>query len=268
MIFMSDEEKYFVYSNPTVKKVVFQIKFSNRFSIENNIGKIQEKIIDKFPESEYSFRRNLVFTNVGSGIKNIQIPEMGENEPVIKKTWQFSSEKKKGNHYILNLQTNSLSITSEQHKSYYPSEYGEGFKDIIKFVLDAFFDYVSVKKIKRMGLRYIDEAPIPSLVNDEFAKWYNTSFPLHKYSLERMNNIHFRTEINFDKITLIYQEFLHEENGKIKYYLDFDAFTTEFDAEHLFDLLDDLHKIIHSEWDQTLKEPVKAWMKNETKKEK
>ena len=47
-----------IFSNPTVKKVIFQIRFPNLFFIENKIGDFQLKIMGMFPESKLIFRRD------------------------------------------------------------------------------------------------------------------------------------------------------------------------------------------------------------------
>jgi hypothetical protein len=48
-------EKDEVFPNPTVKTVIFQIRYPNLFYIESRIGDIQVKIMDDFPESSLLF---------------------------------------------------------------------------------------------------------------------------------------------------------------------------------------------------------------------
>jgi hypothetical protein len=47
-----------VFPNPTVKQVVFQVKFPNLFYLENKIGDFQMKIMKDYPKSELQYRRS------------------------------------------------------------------------------------------------------------------------------------------------------------------------------------------------------------------
>jgi len=44
-----------VFPNPTVKQVIFQIRFPNLFYLESKIGEYQLKIMQRFPESVRCF---------------------------------------------------------------------------------------------------------------------------------------------------------------------------------------------------------------------
>jgi hypothetical protein len=55
-----------VYPNPTVKKVIFQIRFPNLFSMERLIGDYQVKIMAEFPKSALLVRRSVLIGDVGS----------------------------------------------------------------------------------------------------------------------------------------------------------------------------------------------------------
>jgi len=254
-------ENYKVYRKPTVKKVIFQIKFSNLFIIENRIGEFQTKILKRFPDSSFTIRRELLFADVGPEFKMEHIPS---KETVGRKIWRFSSNDK----YELNVLTNSLDITSKQHKSYYGSDDKDGFRDIIQFVMDKFLELIPLEVIKRIGLRYIDEAPIPSLETEEFEKWYNTAFPLNRFKLNEVGTMVFQTlNVKREKYELNYKETLqHEKDVKtdeliLKYYLDFDGYAGNILKDDYLKILDDLHNLIHDEWSKnTIRDPVKEWM--------
>ena len=78
-----------VFPNPTVKQVVFQVKFPNLFYLENKIGDFQMKIMKEYPKSELQYRRSVLFADLGP---------KGDFKPVDedlgKKVWAFSSEDK------------------------------------------------------------------------------------------------------------------------------------------------------------------------------
>lgn len=255
---------YKVYKNPTVEKVIFQIRFSNLFLIENRIGNLQTDIMEKFPEASLSIRRDILFADVGPGFK---MEEISSKENLGRKLWQFKSN----NRYTLNIKTNSIDITSSEHKSYYNNEEKgeEGFRDIIEFVMKQFLNLIPLKLIKRIGLRYIDECPIPTkkdinsniiLLNEDFQHWYNTSLPLHRFNLKDLGSMKFETNIKREDCNLIYRESLGLINNDMKFKLDFDGYKEEISAKDCMDVLDELHTLIHKEWDETLKDPVKEWM--------
>jgi len=257
-------DNYKIYENPTVKKVIFQIRFSNLFMIESRIGEFQTLIMEKFPESSFSIRRQLLFADVGPQFKMEEIP-LREN--LGKKIWQFKSN----NRYILNVLTNSIDITSVQHKSYYENDKTneEGFRDIIKFVMEQFSSLIKIKVIKRVGLRYIDECPIPALkddnsnnllTNDKFKEWYNTSLPLHRFDLKNLGMMKFEADLKHGDYNLIYRESLGLIENNFKFTLDFDGYKENVESENYLTVLDDIHKFIHNEWDNIIKDPVKEWM--------
>ncbi len=250
-------KNYIIYPNPIIKQVIFQIKFANLFIIENKIGEFQEKIIDKFPESSLSIRRQVMIADVGPEFK---LEEISTEESLGVKIWQFKSDDK----YTLSVLTNSLDIVSQQHKSYYSPD-SNGFRDITKYSVDYFLELVPLHTIKRMGLRYIDDAPIPSMKNEEFKEWYNTVFPLNRFDLENTEKIQFLTTTRRKDYFLTYRESIVKEESTFKYYLDFDGYATNVHVNNYISILDELHELIHNEWENTIKDPVKKFMseKNE-----
>ena len=245
-------KEYVIFPNPTVKEVIFLIKFSHLFIIENKIGDFQSLIVERFPESSLSIRRNLLFVDTGPQFNLDEIPS---EEFAVRKVWQFKSK----NEYVLNLTTDSLSITSVRHKSYY--DINEGFREIIKFALEKFLSIIPLKTISRMGLRYIDDSPLPDLDNDKFSEWYNTSFPLHRFKIPETVSMQFVATVKKDDNFLIYrEEYLPQKNNLILR-LDFDSYALNIKAEEYLEKLDQLYIIIHNEWyNNTIKEPVKAFM--------
>ena len=122
-----------IFPNPTVKQVIFQIKFPNLLYIENRLGDFQLEIIDEFPKSSVIYKRQVLFADTGPGGKLEGIPV--ENEEPGFKIWEFKSDK----NIKIMLSTYSLSIVSEYHKTY-SLDGGEKFRDIIISVLESFQD--------------------------------------------------------------------------------------------------------------------------------
>ncbi|WP_371801695.1 TIGR04255 family protein [Candidatus Lokiarchaeum ossiferum] len=256
-----EDSDYKVYKRNTVQQVIFQIRFSNLFLIENKIGDFQQKIMSKFPESKISLRKQLLLADYNSEIKNIQVSDTDGS--IIKKIWSFHSDSSNESEYNLNILSDSMDISSKVHKSFYPYEGKEGFRDIIQFVMKAFIETIPIPKIKRMGLRYIDKAPIPENPATEFSNWYKTCLPIERFNFESIQYSEVRTQIEINECKLIFQERISEgRDNNPEYYLNFDAFCENIDPNDYIVSLDKLHKTDHQIWDDTFQEPVKKWMDN------
>lgn len=246
-----------IFPNPTVKQVIFQIKFPNLFYIEKLIGDFQMKIMSEFPQSSILYRKPLLFSNVGGKNKAIDIQkDLGKEDG--EKIWQFKSDK----NVQLSVLNNSLDITSQYHKTY-DLDGADKFKDIIEFVLKNFFEIISVPIIERIGLRYIDECPIPSKDNSTFRSYYNSVFPLERFNLADVDEIDFKTIIKKGQYSLRYAESLQKIEDQHKLILDFDGFALNISAENCILVTDDLHKMISEEYVKTIREPVYEHMRLE-----
>jgi len=244
-----------VFNNPTVKQVIFQIRFPNLFYLENKIGDLQLKIMKEFPQSALLFRRQVIFADVGPEGKLENIPGDLDKEAG-KKIWQFKSNK----NFQLNVLTDSLDITSQYHKTY-NLEGGDKFREIIKFVLDCFFEVTSIPVINRIGLRYIDECPLPSKDNDTFRSHYNSIFPVDRFNIAHANEMDFKTVTKKGEYYLRYIESLKKVDSEYKLILDFDGFAENINPEDYLTVTDDLHTIILEEYEKTIKEPVYKYMR-------
>lgn len=246
-----------IFPNPTVKKVIFQIRFPNLFYIENKIGKLQMKIMEVFPKSSLVIRKHILFADVGSKTK---IEDIDFDKTKGAKIWKFESEK----DFELNILTDSLDITSKHHKTY-NLEGDDKFRDIIEFVLDKFFEIVPIPIVKRIGLRYIDECPIPSKDNSTFKSYYNSVFPLERFDIALADAMNFRTIVKLREYFLIYAESLQKHENEYKLILDFDAFANNISPEKCLPILDELHEIINEEYTKTIKVPVYEFMRQPKK---
>ncbi len=249
-----------VFPNPTVKQVIFQIRFPNLFFLESKVGDFQLKIMKEFPESSLIYRKQIVFADVGPEVIKSQIQE-DHDENKSRKIWQFKSSK----GYRLNVLTDSLDITSEHHKTY-KNEGGDKFRDIIEYVISNFLEIAKVPIIVRVGLRYIDECPLPSKDNETFERYYNSVFPLKRFDVSLSDEMVFRTITKIDEYKIRYEESLmrlSDEEYRLK--LDFDGFAENIDSDKCMEVTDKLHDIISDEYLKTIKEPVKEYMRTSNK---
>ena len=245
-----------IFLNPTVKQVIFQIIFPNLFYIENKIGEFQLKIMNEFPESTMLHRRQFAWADVGPEVKLTEIESKLEKEPTGQKIWQFKSPK----NFQLNVLGNSLDITSSYHKTYNLGG-GDRFRDIIELVLNKFIEVISLPTINRVGLRYVDECPIPSKENSAFTSYYNSAFPINRFDLADTHEMDFKTVVKKGNYYLRYVESLQKVQDAYKLILDFDGFATNVNPRDCLTVTDDLHQLISDEYERTIKEPVKEYMR-------
>lgn len=248
-----------VFTKPTVKEVAFEIRFPNLFYIESKIGDLQVKIMEKFPESKLLLHRQFVLADTGIDGKLQTPPDLGDSGAV-NKIWSFKS----GTGVEVLVRNNALSILSKKHKTYNNPSSDEKFRDMIEFVVTNFVNVMAIPVIKRIGLRYIDECPIPNMNNTEFQKWYNTTFPLNRFNLSNATEMTFTTIVKKGAYNLRFSEALKEENGSYILVLDFDGSAEEIKPAQYLSVTDALHTIISDEYFLSIKEPVLGFMRQKS----
>ena len=241
-----------VFSNPTVKTVIFQIRFPNLFFIEKIIGDYQVKIMNYFQDSALILSKEL---NILLGPQNQPLPNVGEQKPA--NIWQFISPQK---NVKLSVQTSSLDIVSTSHKSYSMGE-GEKFRDIIKLSLTPFFELVHIPIITRIGLRYIDICPISEKNNTSFSQYYNSAFPLNRFHIDTADNMDFRATVKKGEYYLTYRETLKMTDNKFILELDFDGFALNVKPNKYLSVTDELHTLISNEFEATANEALIEYMR-------
>lgn len=246
-----------LFLNPTVKQVIFQIRYPNLFYLESRIGEFQIEILEHFPNSSLSIRKPIFFADLGSEAKIENLPENMRDTEGARKIWNFSSPK----NYDLHVMNDSLDIASNYHKTYDNKDVETRFRDIIEFVVNKFLLIMKVPIITRIGLRYIDECPLPKKNNETYSNFYNSAFNMEKYTLDEALEMEFKTVVSRDKFSLRYVEMLIKEGENYKVILDFDAFSQSIRANEYLDVTDKLHEIVASEYLRTIKEPVKESMR-------
>jgi len=243
-----------VFQYPTVKEVDFEIRFPHLFLIENKIGEFQEGIASEFPESQLVLERPMVITSTGFEGKSERIPEP---EPSIsRKSWVFKSEK----GYELRVSTNTLTIISGHHKTY-NNPAGDRFRDIISLATDNLFRIVKIPILKRIGLRYTDECPLPSKDNATLTKFYNSTFPSNRFPISDAEGSYFQITTKRKNHNLIFREALVKQDDKYKLILDFDGFETQVQSADMQKVTDELHSIIEEEYFNIVKDPLREYMR-------
>ena len=245
-----------VFSRPTVKTAIFQIRFPNLFYLESKIGEMQIKIMDEFPESSLQIRRNILFADLGPNVSFKDLPSELAPEPT-NKIWQFKSPK----GYELNVLADSLDITSQLHKSYDRPEAENRFRDTIQKVVSSFLEVTRIPTISRIGLRYINECPITEKKSDIFREYYDTTFPLARFPIENASEMVFRAVTRRDVLQLGYSESLQKKGDEYKLIIDIDAFTVDIRADGYLSVCDELHHLVVSEFGASIKKPVIDYMR-------
>jgi len=246
------------FNFPTVKMVFFEIRFPHLFSIENRIGNFQEKIMSDFPKSEVGISRSIVFSETGPDGKLVELPDQFTRETGVK-TWIFQS---KENNIRLEIKTNRLILVSKEHKTYNNEGGQPRFRDYLEKILENFFSTVKVPMLNRIGLRYIDEFPLPDLTNEVLMKYYNSTFPMDRFSLENITDgASFTASTRRRNYNLNYRETLLNKDESLKLVLDFDGFAKNVPPENCMQVVDELHEIIDEEYFNNVKEPWLEYMR-------
>jgi uncharacterized protein (TIGR04255 family) len=243
-----------VFPSPTVTGVHFEIRFPSLFFIEQRIGDFQTKIMDKFPESSLVLRRQLIFADIGPGGKVEPPPD---NAGALTKIWNFKS----GTGVELNVLSDSLSLHSTRHKTYNNPNSDERFRDMIASVTESFFEIAPIPVIGRLGLRYIDECPIPKKENKTFQKWYKTTFPLSRFNLADAREMTFTVTVSKKGYFIRFMESLHCKNGTDILVLDFDGFAEKVRSDDCLTVTDKLHELITDEFEASIRDPVYEFMR-------
>jgi len=240
-----------VFPNPTVKQVIFQIRFPNLFYIENKIGDFQLKVMNYFTESSLLFKRQILLANVGSGVKVEDLPETD----IAKKIWHFSSPL----GIELNVLNDSMDITSSFHKTY-NIEGHEKFRDVIRNTVDAFLEVTQIPLLTRIGLRYIDECPIYQKDNRSFQSYYNSTFPLTRFSLDKASEMDFKVVYDKGDCFLRYAESLQTDEA-LRLILDFDCYKINIESKKYLEVTDRLHEIVSDEYRTAINDPLVDYMR-------
>lgn len=245
-----------IFPNPTVKTVAFEIRFPNLFFLEQKIGDFQLALLETFPESALAFRRHLLFADVapGASLSDLRVPPEADEG---KKIWQFKSPR----NYSLDVTTDSMVLQSGYHKTYQLGEENR-FRDIIQLSVDALLAIVKIPLFQRIGIRYIDEGPIPDKTNESLRRYYRTTLPLDRFSVEDAREMNFVTLVRRGQSFLRYAEALAlGPDGSCRLIMDFDGFREHVPAAQYLSVTDELHRLISDNFDETITEELKQFMR-------
>lgn len=247
-----------VFKNPTVKQVAFQISFPNFFGMANKIGDYQLKVMEKLPKSSLLIENQILIASTN--------PERRiENEPQTKKIWQF---KTLNEDVILNISSDSLEIQSKKHKTYNNAAGEVKFRETINFLVGELLKLIPLISFTRMGLRYVDDCPLPQPLNTgTFAEYYNSFINVSKIvNFDDVDVIDVTTLQRRNGINLRYRETLVRkpvEERNLRYTMDFDGQMNDIPASSYLDKLDLIHTEIADLFESVIKQPVINIMENE-----
>lgn len=249
-----------IFKNPTVEKVMFEARFPNLFFLESKIGDLQIKLMKVFPISQLLHRQQLIIADFGpDGIPSNTIPNELPQTKLTDKVWRFQTDDAST---TLDIQTASFSITSTKYKTYNNAQSTDKFRDILILVVKSFLEIVNIPKFNRIGLRYIDRCPFPEKTAESFQSLYDSTYPLSRFPIEATRAFDFVSVVTIGEYGLRYAESLSSIDNKNQYMLDFDGFAENLDTAQWLTITDSLYTIITTEYNKTIKEPVREIMRN------
>ncbi|KKL96618.1 hypothetical protein LCGC14_1842710, partial [marine sediment metagenome] len=180
-------------------------------------------------------------------------------DQTLAKIWQFSTT---DDQITMNVKTDSLDITSTQHKTYNHLGSTEKFRDVIELAVSEFFEALPLPIISRVGLRYIDHCPVQDKTTPAFTSWYNTILPTSRFPIEDAINMSTAVIVRRGDMTLRYAEELkQQEDDQWMLLLDFDASKENIEPKDCLTVTDDLHVLIADEFKRTAQEPFEQYMR-------
>jgi len=207
-----------VFKNPAVIEVAYEVRFPPQFYISRKIGDYQLVILDEFPESSQQVQTMVTLDANGVALKD------EANKPVL--NWVFENVDSKTK---ITVKQNSLSIISTEFKSY-DSGPENKFKDVVSQVVSKFRKHIPIKNFTRLGLRYIDRCPLDELTNEYFGKFYMPVIDINKYRLEDLIDTLIQIRMKKPPHYLHFQSGIKLFGEKYKYFMDFDGYAQNVDA--------------------------------------
>ena len=129
--------------------------------------------------------------------------------------------------------------------------------------MDNFLSTTAIPTLDRIGLRYVDECPLPAKDNDTIKSYYNSAYPVERFNLANAEEMIFRTVEKKDDLKMIYMEELRKIENDYKLILSFDGFALKVPANNYLEITDRLHDLITNLYEQTIKGPVYEYMRKE-----
>ncbi len=238
-----------IFPNAPLREVAYEVTFPTLFSIPQDIGAFQIRIMDDFPNSSLLTTTPLIIEN---GVTKLPV---GDSEKTIR-TWQFESETGKTK---IAVQLNRLAISSQEYTSYdNPSR--ARFRDVIDKTITEFLKKVPIKKFTRIGLRYIDFCPLEEKTNQCFEKYYVPIFNIEKYKIDDIIESHLIISKKKEEHNITVQCGITKSKDATKskdeytYILDFDAYAENVDSANFLSVTDELRMLDRSEFHAIIKD--------------
>ncbi len=242
-----------VFPHPTVKQVIFQIRFPKLFFLQSKIGDLQLTLMSRFPKSESVVQRALIMAQGSSESLQELLKDRPSDED--ERIWRFEDEQ----GVIIEVKLDALTVVSSKHTSYLHQP--NSFRDTLTFVIDAFLKHAPLPTIARVGFRYVDECPFPSLTNDCFRRYFNTCLPVDRFQVEQCTEMVCRSIRSGADGSIRYAEAIVVRGTQNVLLIDMDAFAEGVPATAIIGTADKLHDIVRQEFEATIKEPVLAYMR-------
>ncbi|MBD3405657.1 MAG: TIGR04255 family protein [Candidatus Lokiarchaeota archaeon] len=211
--------------------VTFEVRFDPLLAIQQKVPTFQEKIRGKYP-------------GLGKGVSfSIGLPFQESPESI---QWEFST-KDKTSHIRLSM--DRLIFVTKEYKNY--SEFRENYT----FAFNEFTKTTKLQNFNRLGLRYINEIPLPHENNviEYILKRFNPI--ISRSRIEEDAPITFQTEyrVRHDEGLVTLRNNLSFEDGIPKYIIDIDGYSVEVMTSNQIETISEkLHNLIVTEFHKNI----------------
>jgi uncharacterized protein (TIGR04255 family) len=226
---------------PPLSQVVFEVNFPNCFAVETRIAEYQKRVESRYPKSgaEYIVR-------LPAAVRFGKPPK--EEAIGLTPMRSFAFDNSKGSRIIrVSVVNFSLIVTDYLH-----------FEDYVDALTEAFtpaIDIFQLQNVERIGLRYINQIPIPTQDAQVLYKKYVQS-PISAEAFSGHVPTNFLTEVSID---LASTERLTIRSGLLPslpevptrtYLLDFDCYSRNItlSSQNLMHLLNKYHDAIEAQF--------------------
>ncbi len=209
---------------PPIIEAICEFKFDDKFEDLIVYGSLHEKFKNNYPKTKKTTNLDLVLEKTDDGFQHRTIEHNLQ---------RFISEDGKS---LLQVGPNILTVNRLK-----PYESWESFFPKIKSALNIFLDITKLKKLKRIGLRFINKINLKE-TEIKLEDYYNFR-PMGDTLCDEINSfivgIQILKEKDILKVTLTNSP--PDQDFKMAHSLDLDYFSTNFNDENINDAMDWIH---------------------------
>lgn len=240
--------------HPPLSEVAFEIGFSRQFLVENRIAEFQQSISSSYPTSSDEFMVRLP-PSVGFA----KPPRVGGALVTPIRTFVFQNQ---GGTRSVKASVVNVNFAVTDYQDF------ADYKSSLLFVLGEAIRTFELRRVERVGLRYINRIPIPKNRDRlAFSAYVHPPIDLSFFDGHLLANflLEARLDVDDNKRLTVRGGLLplEGEEGQYTYLLDLDSYSaspTSISVQALSDILDEYHEAIEGEFRRSITNKYWAYL--------